>query len=559
MLRWSEGSEAPVAGGYVQFGRIDIGMTTLWALLIGVLGMTAVGLAIVPTPAIQKTPTALALAPESARLDDAPAPLATTEADASLPALPVPSGAALRMRPLAQRIVIAGAEPPRPSLKPRRRAPGIPVEIALNPGARYLAPSTRIAFASPEDFGGGRQNFFEDYAEARRRDRTEKAYLTLVLSRGEEMATSLVNAGADKADVTALIAAVRSVAAVDDLRRVTAVDYALETIPVDPAPGAVAGAAAYRPALVRLRFQPDSRHVVTAWRESDGTYSARIEEIAVERRYAAVAGVIRDSLFASAARTDVPPEVMVRFANLFLYDVDFARDLHVGDRFEVVYEVFHDTQGGYVGAGEVLFAGMTWNGGRDSRGYYRYTGVPDIDIPYFDANGESATRLLMKTPIDGARVTSGFGMRKHPILGYSKEHTGVDFGAPSGTPIMAAGDGKVIKAEVFGAYGNYVRIEHAHGYSTAYAHLSAFKKGLKKGAKIRQGDIIGYVGSTGRSTGPHLHYEVHHRGSAQNPMTLEVANGRVLDETFKAPFEGHRAFLDGVRVHPLTIAAATDQ
>ena len=199
---------------------------------------------------------------------------------------------------------------------------------------------------------------------------------------------------------------------------------------------------------------------------------------------------------------------------------------------------------------------MSWRGGRHRKGYYRFDGAEGMEMPYFDLSGESATRLLMKTPIEGARVTSGFGMRKHPILGYTKGHKGVDFGAPRGTPIMAAGDGVIERAAPTGTYGNYIKIKHNSGFETAYAHLNGFAKGIRSGAKVRQGDIIGYVGTTGRSTGPHLHYEVLRAGEWQNPMTLNVANGRVLEGGLLAEFTGHRDFLDTLRVHPYTIASA---
>jgi murein DD-endopeptidase MepM/ murein hydrolase activator NlpD len=250
---------------------------------------------------------------------------------------------------------------------------------------------------------------------------------------------------------------------------------------------------------------------------------------------------------------------MARFANLFLYDIDFARDIQAGDRFEAVYEVFFDAEGAPAGTGDILFAGMSWQGNRHAKGYYRFDDAEDMELPFFDAAGESASRLLMKTPIEGARITSSFGMRRHPLLGYNKQHKGVDFGARQGTPIMAAGDGIIVKAGAQGSYGNYVRIEHSGGYETAYAHLHGFGKGIKRGARVRQGDIIGYVGSTGRSTGPHLHYEVMKNGEVQNPMTIEVANGRMLDGELKDAFDERRLFVDTVRIHPLTVADATDR
>ncbi|WOI54445.1 M23 family metallopeptidase [Parvularcula sp. LCG005] len=468
----------------------------------------------------------------------------------------------------AREAEIAGAQPPEavemamavpmPRLKPRKPRPrpdGIPVVHAIDPSAQYMAPRGPVAFAMAEDFTGGRESLFAEYAQARLRDRTERAYSTLVLARGENLAQMLEAVGAQPDHIASLLSTADEVSPIAKLPAGAAIDYAFDTIFAESPDGQQT----YERRLTRLRFRPDDRHIVTAWRQPDGSYDARNEEVDVERRYAAVGGVIRHSLFAAAQRSEIPPEVMSKFANLFLYDIDFARDIHGGDRFETVYEVFYDEQGQYVGSGDIVFAALTWSGKRHAKGYYRFTGAEGMDTPYFDFNGESASRLLMKTPIEGARVTSGFGKRQHPILGYTKDHNGVDFGAPSGTPIMAAGDGKIVRADVFGTYGNYVRIQHAHGYSTAYAHLKGFAKGLKAGSKVRQGDIIGYVGTTGRSTGPHLHYEVYKADARQNPMTLEVANGRVLEGQTLHEFAQYRDYVDTIRVYPQTVLVATNE
>lgn len=447
-----------------------------------------------------------------------------------------------------------------PSLKPRRRPEGVPIVHSIDPSATYLAPTAPVAFAQADDFTGGRESLFASYAQAQAESRTELAYSTVVLNRGENLTQTLTALGASAEEAEEMLAAADTVADVNGVRSGTAIDYAFEpvargpeTITLEPT---AEGAQDYELALVRLRFRPDDRHVVTAWRGRDGSYSARKEELDIQKRYAAVAGVINHSLFMAGSRSEVPPEVMQRFANLFLYDIDFARDIFAGDRFEAVYEVLYDEEGTYVGSGDIVFAAMTWRGGTRARNYYRFDGAPDMDIPYFDETGESATRLLMKTPIEGARVSSGFGKRRHPVLGYTKAHKGVDFAAARGTPIMAAGDGKILRAAPTGTFGNYIKIEHDHGFETAYAHLKGFAKGIKTGARVRQGDIIGYVGTTGRSTGPHLHYEVHKSGVVQNPMTLDVANGRVLNGTLKHAFGEHRGFVDTLRVHPYTIASA---
>ena len=454
-----------------------------------------------------------------------------------------------------------------PRLKPRQRPEGVPIVNTVDPSAVFLASSAPLAFASMDDFTGGQDSLFAAYAQAQADVRAERSYMTVVLNRGENLSQTLNALGADDVEIDAMLKAAADVTDLSDLEAGTAIDYAFEPIPreglagegADPLGDGLSTEPTYDLALVRLRFRPDERNRVTAWRKPDGTYTARSEALDIEKRYAAVGGVINHSLFMAGQRADVPPEIMQRFANLFLYDIDFARDIFAGDRFEVVYEVLYDEEGGYVGSGDIVFAAMSWRGARQQKGYYRFTDAEGMDIPYFDASGESATRLLMKTPIEGARVTSGFGRRKHPILGYTKGHKGVDFGAPSGTPIMAAGDGEILRAAPTGTYGNYIKIKHASGFETAYAHLKGFAKGIKTGTKVKQGDIIGYVGTTGRSTGPHLHYEVIRNTEFQNPMTLQMANGRVLDGDLLENFQGHRVFVDTMRVHPYTVASATNQ
>lgn len=481
------------------------------------------------------------------------------------------------VRPLDQVIVIPG--PRMEDSIPLRQTPQSdasqldqPIIKAIDPSARYLASSEPVRFADDDDYTGGRDSLWAEYARARSRDREERAYATVVLAKGDTVAQTIEAVGAKPEEVEGLLAAANEISPIENIKSGAAIDYAFDTIfteapiPEIPSDGSFtleslpdAGEPIATEVLARIRFRPDRQHVVTAWRQLDGTYTARIEELKVQKRYAAVAGVIRSSLFAAAAKSDVPPEIMSRFANLFLYDVDFARDIQPGDRYEAVYEVFFDEQGQYAGTGDIVFAGMSWDRNRQSKGYYFFPEATEMEIRYFDHAGESANRLLMKTPIEGARITSRFGQRRHPILGYTKNHKGVDFGARHGTPIMAAGDGVIQRADRFGSFGNYVRIKHAHGYETAYAHLQGFAPGIKAGEKVLQGDIIGYVGTTGRSTGPHLHYEVLKDGKVQNPMTIKVAGGRVLDESHDQLFEDRIDYIDTIRVRPLTVATATNQ
>jgi murein DD-endopeptidase MepM/ murein hydrolase activator NlpD len=228
------------------------------------------------------------------------------------------------------------------------------------------------------------------------------------------------------------------------------------------------------------------------------------------------------------------------------YDVDFQRDIHRNDRFEVVFESYLDEDGEAVKTGELLFAGLRVQG----RLIELYRFAPNGGgNDFFTPKGQSARKALLRTPVDGARISSAFGIRKHPILGYSKLHRGVDFAAPSGTPIYAAGDGTVERAGRFGSYGRYVRIKHSSLYGTAYAHLSRIAKGIQAGAKVKQGQIIGTVGSTGRSTGPHLHYEVLVNGKQVDPRKVKVAEGDHLTGADLKSFRAVRNAIDRLRTN----------
>lgn len=255
-------------------------------------------------------------------------------------------------------------------------------------------------------------------------------------------------------------------------------------------------------------------------------------------------GVIQDSLFASASKAGVPTQTLIEMIRLFSYDVDFQREIQPGDDFELLYEAYYDENGELVKSGKILFANLTLSG--KSHALYAYTPASGIE-DYFDASGQSIRKALLKTPIDGARISSNFGMRKHPILGYSKMHKGTDFAAPSGTPIYAAGDGVVEMAGWNGGYGKYVRLKHNSTYKTAYAHMSKIAPGLGKGDRVKQGDVIGYVGTTGQSTGPHLHYEVHLEGKQVNPLDIKLPAGEKLAGKDLAAFKALVAEIDAQR------------
>ena len=250
--------------------------------------------------------------------------------------------------------------------------------------------------------------------------------------------------------------------------------------------------------------------------------------------------IIRKNLYSSAVEANINPDTIIEFARIFGFEIDFQRDIRKNDYFKIVYEKYFDENGEFIKSGSILYAHMTVNG----REISLYKFGDDKDYGYFDLNGKSVEKALMKTPINGARLSSPFGVRKHPILGFNKLHTGTDFAAPEGTPIMASGSGTITRAKWCGGGGNCIKIKHNSTYTTIYAHMKSFAKGIKVGKKIRQGHIIGYVGSTGMSTGPHLHYEVIVNGKKLNSQKLKLPSGKILKDNERTQFEIHRITTD---------------
>jgi len=300
--------------------------------------------------------------------------------------------------------------------------------------------------------------------------------------------------------------------------------------------------------LVAMKFRADPESRILLNRDAKGKFLAEKTAVKITRELMTIKGNIEGSLYVSAKAQGAPDRAIANLANAFAYDVDFQREIFGGDEFEAIFEVNYDDEGQLVSSGDILFARLKWRGKVKEKGYYRFAsknGGSKAD--FFDREGQSAKRLLMKTPIDGARLSSGFGTRKHPILGYRKAHKGVDFAARRGTPIYAAGDGVVERANRYGSFGNYIKIRHSNGYKTAYAHLKGFRKGIRAGKRVEQGDVIGYVGTTGRSTGPHLHYEVHLRGKQVNPQKLKIATGVELKGEELKRFKTARDEIDRMR------------
>jgi len=244
-------------------------------------------------------------------------------------------------------------------------------------------------------------------------------------------------------------------------------------------------------------------------------------------------GKITQSLYKTAIDLNVQPNIIIEFARIYGFQVDFQRDIRRNDNFQIMYEVFEDDDGKVFETGNIIFADLKLSGVNNSLYYFNKKGSEG----HYDGNGKSVKKALMKTPINGARLSSAFGMRKHPIDGYNKMHKGTDFAAPMGTPIMASGSGVIIRARWCGGGGNCIKIKHNSTYETIYAHMKNFARGIKEGIRVKQGQIIGYVGSTGKSTGPHLHYEVVENGKKINSQTLKLPSGKILKNKERKIFE----------------------
>ncbi|MFP4316820.1 MAG: M23 family metallopeptidase [Desulfovibrionales bacterium] len=278
--------------------------------------------------------------------------------------------------------------------------------------------------------------------------------------------------------------------------------------------------------FVGLKLQADvDCNVLVRKQEPEQLFMAAEERWELHHGVSAAEGIIETSLYEAALQNNLPLPALMQMVRAYSFDIDFQRDIHPGDRFQVLYERQTDDNGTILRVGPVLYASLETRG--KTVKLFRYTAL-DGEVDYFDEKGSSVRKSLMLTPIDGARLSSGYGMRRHPILGYNRMHRGLDFAAPSGTPIMAAGNGVVTHVGRKGDYGKTVIIRHSGGYTTLYAHMKGFARGIKTGVRVTQGQTIGYVGNTGMSTGPHLHYEVKLNKRFVNPSRISSTPGRVL-------------------------------
>ena len=272
----------------------------------------------------------------------------------------------------------------------------------------------------------------------------------------------------------------------------------------------------------------------------DDNFRQEIVAIRLDKNIIFKENIILQSLYKAATDENIPANTIIEFARIYGFQVDFQRDIKKQDKFQIMYEVFLNEKKEIAETGEILFANLILSGQDNSLYYFDN----EEKEGHYDKSGKSVQKALMKTPINGARLSSSFGMRKHPIDGFNKMHRGTDFAAPKGTPIMASGNGIIKKAGWCGGGGNCVKIRHNSTYETIYAHMLKFARGIKSGIRVKQGQTIGYVGSTGKSTGPHLHYEVIVNGKKVNSQKLKLPSGKILKGKERKLFETNKIKLE---------------
>ncbi|MDA8791020.1 peptidoglycan DD-metalloendopeptidase family protein, partial [Candidatus Pelagibacter bacterium] len=295
--------------------------------------------------------------------------------------------------------------------------------------------------------------------------------------------------------------------------------------------------------IKNFTFQISNKEKIYLTKNEQSNFNQEIILTKLDKKIIYQENTIMQSLYKAATDRKIPANTIIELARIYGFQVDFQRDIRKKDRFQIMYEVFVDENGKTIETGNIIFANLILSGEDNSLYYFDQEG----SIGHYDRNGKSIQKALMKTPINGARLSSSFGMRKHPIDGFNKMHRGTDFAAPMGTPIMASGSGTIKKAGWCGGGGNCVVIRHNSTYETIYAHMSKFAKGIKKGVRVAQGQTIGYVGSTGKSTGPHLHYEVIVNGKKVNSQTLKLPSGKILKGEERKIFETKKIKLDVLR------------
>jgi murein DD-endopeptidase MepM/ murein hydrolase activator NlpD len=368
---------------------------------------------------------------------------------------------------------------------------------------------------------------------------------TLIVGRGDNLMSLFAKIGTEPSEATQIIDALAPIFAVKDLKSGQEIRFTLVPAPSDTGQ--------MEPVKVSI-FDKDS-HLATVARNRQGDYVASTEAIGndVKTAQASTRATLYTSFYHAALEQHIAPDTILKLLRVHSYDVDFKQKVKAGDTFEMFFDGASDYE-----AGELLYTSMTID--NQSRKFYRFR-TPDDVVDYYDEQGNSAKKFLMRNPVKGGRYTSGFGARNHPLLKYMRMHTGVDWAAPAGTPILAAGDGTVERVGREGGYGNYVRIRHANGFATAYGHMLRFAAGVEPGVTVKQGQIIGFVGSTGLSTGPHCHFEVLVNSNFVNPMTIQVPRGLQLTGRQLAEFQRERKRIEGLmQMDPVTsrVAQATN-
>lgn len=352
---------------------------------------------------------------------------------------------------------------------------------------------------------------------------------TVKVGRGDTLSSILIDAGVPTFEAQDAISAIK---AVYNPRRLQAGQQV--TLTFGPKSngksngghnGHANGGDAYEPIFQSLNLSASVDRKVGVKRGEDGIFSSHEVKRELKKKMVRTGGTIHTSLAQATTAQGIPRNVLAEMVGAFSYDVDFQRDIQNNDAFEVMFEGLYDNKGEFVRNGKIMFATLTLSGVRMP--VYRYKNSNGM-TEFYNEEGQSVQKALLRTPVDGARLSSRYGKRRHPILGYTRMHRGVDFAANKGTPIKAAGNGVIGQAGRNGAYGHYIKIRHNSEYSTAYAHLSRYKKGVHAGKRVKQGEIIGYVGSTGRSTGSHLHFEVIRRGKMINPLSVKLPSGTKL-------------------------------
>lgn len=449
-----------------------------------------------PTPAMAPAATAPVAEPAQPAATDGGSRRPLVQAIAPRP--PAPAAVATASLP--------GFAPPADPVGPR---PGVPIQPLPASAAPPLAVLPPVA------------DRLDPSAVATEPAPATPAAQAIEVRKGDTLLGILMRAGVDRAEAHEAIKTLKGVYDPHALK----VGQALE---VSFLPAADSETSAR---LASLSLGIDLERDLRLIRGEDGGFAAETVDRPLHHETAAARGVISTSLYDAAQAAGMPPETIERFVKLLSWDVDFQRDIHPGHRFETLYERAVDETGRIVRSGELLYGRLDLDG--RSHAVYRFEHA-DGRVGYYDPTGRSARKALLRTPIDGARLTSGFGMRRHPILGFSRMHKGIDFAAPIGTPVYAAGDGIVEIAGRHAAYGKYVRIRHNSVYATAYAHLSRYGQGIQAGRRVAQGQLIGYVGTTGLSTGPHLHYEILERGRQVDPLkvrqdVVDALTGRDLE------------------------------